>query len=235
LRLVDPTVLPERFARALRAYRCEGTSMKINLAVDRLPVASALGGDGVRPYHRGIVEVNTSVADMDAAQAEARAGRPAADPHIELCFPTVHDPSLAPDGKHVVTIDVNSQPYTLAEGSWDRIRDRIADAAIARLGEHFPDLPSSIVARQVLAPTDLESLLGIWGGHALHGEMAFDQLFNLRPVRGWADYRTPIRDLWLCGAGTHPGGGVTGANGRNCAREVLREVRSPLRRLRAAR
>jgi phytoene dehydrogenase-like protein len=135
----------------------------------------------------------------------------------------------------VVTIDVNSQPYTLADGAWDQIRDRVADAAIARLADHFPGLPGSIVARQVLAPTDLEALLGIWGGHALHGEMAFDQLFNLRPVRGWADYRTPIRDLWLCGAGTHPGGGVTGANGRNCAREVLREARSPLRRLRGAR
>jgi phytoene dehydrogenase-like protein len=234
LSLVDPALLPDRFAAALRAYRCEGTSMKINLAVDRLPTAAALGGDGVRPYHRGIVEVNTTVAEMDAAQAEARAGRPAGNPHIELCFPTVHDPSLAPDGKHVVTIDVNSQPYSLAEGSWDQIRERVADAAIARLAEHFPDLPGSIVARQVLAPTDLEALLGIWGGHALHGEMAFDQLFALRPVRGWADYRTPIRDLWLCGAGTHPGGGVTGANGRNCAREVLREVRSPLRRLRGA-
>jgi phytoene dehydrogenase-like protein len=234
LRLVDPGLLPDRFAAALRAYRCEGTSVKINLAVDRLPVAAALGEDGVRPYHRGIVEVNTTVAEMDAAQAEARAGRPAANPHIELCFPTVHDPSLAPEGKHVVTIDVNSQPYTLAEGSWDQIRDRVADDAIAALGEHFPGLPGSIVARQVLAPTDLEALLGIWGGHALHGEMAFDQLFALRPVRGWADYRTPIRDLWLCGAGTHPGGGVTGANGRNCAREVLREARSPLRRLRGA-
>jgi phytoene dehydrogenase-like protein len=234
LRLVDPGQLPDRFAAALRAYRCEGTSMKINLAVDRLPVAAALGGNGVRPYHRGIVEVNPTVAEMDAAQAEARAGRPAANPHIELCFPTVHDPSLAPEGRHVITIDVNSQPYSLAEGSWDQIRDRVADAAIAELGKHFPDLPGSIVARQVLAPTDLEALLGIWGGHALHGEMAFDQLFALRPVRGWADYRTPIRDLWLCGAGTHPGGGVTGANGRNCAREVLREARSPLRRLRGA-
>jgi phytoene dehydrogenase-like protein len=234
LRLVDPDLLPDRFAAALRAYRCEGTSMKINLAVDRLPVAAAVGGDGVRPYHRGIVEVNATVAEMDAAQAEARTGRPAANPHIELCFPTVHDPSLAPEGKHVVTIDVNSQPYSLAEGSWDQIRERVADAAIARLAEHFPDLPGSIVARQVLAPTDLEALLGIWGGHALHGEMAFDQLFALRPVRGWADYRTPVRGLWLCGAGTHPGGGVTGANGRNCAREVLREARSPLRRLRGA-
>ena len=225
LGLVAEGELPERFAAALRAYRCEGTSVKINLAVDELPLAAAIAGGGVQPYHRGIAEVNPTIAEMDAAQAEARAGRPAADPHIELCIPTVHDPSLAPDRKHVVTIDVNSQPYTLAEGSWDEIRDSVADRAIATLGEYFPNLPGSINARQVLAPPDLEALLGIWGGHALHGEMALDQLFNLRPVRGWGEYRTPVRDLYLCGAGTHPGGGVTGANGRNCAREVLRDSR----------
>ena len=172
---------------------------------------------------------------MDAAQAEARAGRPATDPHIELCVPTVHDPSLAPEGKHVVTIDVNSQPYTLAEGSWDEHRDAVADRAIAKLGAYFPNLPGSIIERQVLAPPDLEALLGIWGGHALHGDMAFDQLFNLRPVRGWADYRTPVEGLWLCGAGTHPGGGVTGANGRNCAREVLRSAGGARSRLRGLR
>ena len=235
LGLVGPGDVPERFAAALRAYRCEGTSMKINLAVDALPTAAAVDGAGVQPYHRGIVEVNPTVAEMDAAQAEARAGRPAPDPHIELCFPTVHDPSLAPEGKHVVTIDVNSQPYTLAEGSWELIRDQVADRAIEKLGGYFPGLPDSIVARQVLAPSDLESLLGIWGGHALHGEMAFDQLFNLRPVRGWAEYRTPVAGLWLCGAGTHPGGGVTGANGRNCAREVLREAHGPAARLRGLR
>ena len=209
--------------------------MKINLAVGELPRAAAIEGAGVKPYHRGIVEINPWVAAMDAGQAEARAGHPAADPHVELCFPSVHDPSLAPAGKHVVTIDVNSQPYTLADGSWDEIRDTVADRAIEKLGAYFPNLPGSIIERQVLAPPDLEALLGIWGGHALHGEMAFDQLFNLRPVRGWADYRTPIDGLWLCGAGTHPGGGVTGANGRNCAREVLRQARRPASRLRGLR
>ena len=209
--------------------------MKINLAVDRLPTAAAVDGDRVQPYHRGIMEVNPTVAEMDWAQAQARAGRPADDPHIELCIPTVHDPSLAPPGKHVVTIDVNSQPYSLAEGDWAAIRDQVADRAVAKLEGYFPGLTASITDRQVLAPTDLESRLGIWGGHALHGEMSFDQLFNLRPVRGWADYRTPVRDLWLCGAGTHPGGGVTGANGRNCAREVLREHRGLSARLHGAR
>jgi phytoene dehydrogenase-like protein len=234
LRLVDPGDLPERFTAAIRAYRCEGTSVKINLAVDELPRATAVPGTGMQPYHRGIVEINPTLEEMDAAQAQARAGTPADDPHIELCFPTVHDPSLAPEGRHVVTIDVNSQPYTLASGSWEEIRDRIADSVIAKLGAYFPNLPASIVERQVLAPPDLESLLGIWGGHALHGDMAFDQLFNLRPVRGWGDYRTPVAGLYLCGAGTHPGGGVTGANGRNCAGEVLRDARGVVSRVRTA-
>jgi len=232
LGLVGERLLPERFGAALRAYRSEGTSVKINLGVGELPMAKAMNGDGVQPYHGGIAEINPTIAQMDEAQADARAGRPALDPHIELCVPTVHDPSLAPEGKHVVTIDVNSQPYTLAEGSWDDIRDEVADRAIAKIGEYFPNLPASILERQVLAPPDLERVLGISGGHALHGEMAFDQLFNLRPVRGWGEYRTPIRDLWICGAGTHPGGGVTGANGRNCAREVVRETRSLGARLR---
>ena len=232
LGLVGEGLVPQRFGAALRAYRSEGTSVKINLAVDQLPMAEAMSANCVQPYHGGIAEINPTIAQMDEAQAEARAGRPALDPHIELCVPTVHDPSLAPDGKHVVTIDVNSQPYTLAEGSWDDIRDEVADRAIAKIGDYFPNLPGSILERQVLAPPDLERVLGISGGHALHGEMAFDQLFNLRPVRGWGEYRTPIRDLWICGAGTHPGGGVTGANGRNCAREVIRETRSLGARLR---
>jgi len=225
LSLLGEGELPAEFVAAVRAYRCEGTSIKINLAVDRLPRATGMEGEGVQPYHRGIMEVNQPLAEMDRAQAEARVGVPARDPHIELCIPTVHDPSLAPAGHHVVTIDVNSQPYTLAEGEWDGIREQVADRAIEQLGGFFPELPDSILHREVLTPLDLERRLGISGGHALHGEMAFDQLFTLRPVRGWADYRTPVPGLYLCGAGTHPGGGVTGANGRNCAREALRDSR----------
>jgi len=230
LGLLDPGELPAGFRASVGAYRCQGTSMKINLAADRLPVATGMPGEGVQPYHLGIMEVSQPLAEMDRAQAEAREGRPAADPHVELCIPTVHDPSLAPEGHHVLTIDVNSQPYELAEGEWDAIKDEVADRAIAKLGEYFPGLPESVLHRQVLSPLDLERLLGISGGHALHGDMAFDQLFTLRPVRGHADYRTPVEGLYLCGAGTHPGGGVTGANGRNCAREVLRDRGGGLRR-----
>lgn len=226
LGLVGESELPPAFTAAVRAYRCQGTSMKITLGVSELPIADNMPGSGVQPYHRGIMEINQPLSDMDRAQAEARAGKPADDPHVEMCIPTVHDPSLAPEGHHVLTIDVNSQPYDLAEGSWDEIKEEVADRAIDKLTSYFPNLKDSIVHREVLSPLDLERLLGITGGHALHGDMGFDQLFTLRPVRGWSDYRTPIENLYLCGAGTHPGGGVTGANGHNCAREVIRDSHS---------
>jgi phytoene dehydrogenase-like protein len=233
--LVPPVALPADYRARLRAYRCEGTSMKITLGVDRLPVVTGMDGGGVQPYQCGIMEFSQPLADMDRAQAEAQAGIAAADPHIEMCIPTVHDPSLAPDGCHVVTIDVNSQPYGLRDRGWDEVKEEVADAAIARLARHVPGLPDSILHREVLSPLDLERRLGLTGGHALHGDMSFDQLFAFRPVRGWADYRTPLPELYLCGAGTHPGGGVSGANGRNCAREVLRDVRAGRRRLGARR
>jgi phytoene dehydrogenase-like protein len=230
LQLVDPGDLPGEFVDRIRAFRCEGTSIKINLALSGLPSVRGLPNGSVQPYHKGILEIHPFLEELDRQQADARVGIPAKAAHIEICFPTVHDPSLAPEGTHIATIDVNSQPFTLREGEWDAIKDAQADLAIARLAEFFPTLPSLILHRQVLSPLDLERRLALTGGHALHGEMAPDQLFFLRPIRGWADYRTPVRGLYLCGAGTHPGGGVTGANGRNAAREVLADMKKGRRR-----
>jgi phytoene dehydrogenase-like protein len=236
LGLVGEDELPDQFVGALKAYRCIGTSIKINLAVNALPHAIGVEQPAENAvadsYLGGIMEVGGSLAELDRAQGMALLGQPGTDPHIELCIPTVHDPSLAPEGHHVITIDINSQPYELAEGvgTWDEIKDGIADRAIAKLEENFPGITASIVDRQVLSPLDLERIIGLTGGHALHGDMSFDQLFVLRPVRGFADYRTPIAGLYLCGAGTHPGGGVTGANGQNAAREVLRDARGGIAR-----
>jgi phytoene dehydrogenase-like protein len=235
-RLCDPTDLPADFLRTVRNIRSDGTSIKINLALDRLPAARGYDGSGPQPYHHGILELGPTLDVLDLQQANARAGIPATGAHIEMCFPTVHDPSLAPEGKHVATVDINSQPYTLApdgsQGDWDSIKEGIADRVLKELDGYFPGISDSVLHRQVLSPLDLERLLGITGGHALHGEMAPDQLFMNRPVRGYADYRTPVAGLYLCGAGTHPGGGVSGANGRNCAGEVLRDLRRGRRRLR---
>ena len=224
LGLVEPSDLPSDFRAAIGAYRSEGTSIKINLAVGELPIFGGLPGAGVQPYHTGIMEINPTLPELDAQQQSARAGVPADDAHIELCIPTVHDPSLAPPGKHIVTIDVNSQPYRLAEGSWDEIKEGAADRVIAKLGRYFPNLPGSVEGRSVLSPLDLERILYLTGGHALHGDMLMDQLYFMRPVRGWGSYRTPVKGLYLCGAGTHPGGGVSGANGRNAVRQVRRDL-----------
>ena len=223
LGLCDDADLPGDFLAAICSYQCNGTSIKINLALSDLPFVRGLPDGGVQPYHTGIMELSPFLDDLDRQQEQARGGIAADPAHIEICFPTVHDGSLAPEGKHIATIDVNSQPYDGPD--WDAIKQDRADRAIAQIAEHFPKLPDLIEHRQILSPLDLERRLGITGGHALHGDMSPDQLFFLRPVRGFADYRTPIDGLYLCGAGTHPGGGVSGANGTNAARAVLRDAR----------
>ena len=223
LGLCDPADVPEEFARAIDAYRCDGASMKINLAVDRLPEIP--GTTGLGEEHHGLIQLTLPLEGMDRDQESARQGVPAVDSHVELCIPTVHDPSLAPPGHHVITVGARSQPYALAEGTWDDIRESVADRIVQQIGGLLPNVPDSVVHRQVLSPLDLERRLGLTGGHHMHGDMLPDQLFWFRPVRGYADHRTPIRNLFLCGAGTHPGGGVTGANGRNCAGVVLRDLR----------
>ena len=201
LSLCERADLPAEFIARIEAYRCMGTSIKINLAVSELPYVRGLPEVGVQPYHTGIMEMNPFIADMDFQQAQAVQGIPADPAHIEVCFPTVHDPSLAPEGKHIMTIDVNSQPYHLRDERWDDIKEARADRAIAQMSEHFPKLPDLIEHRQVVTPLDMERLMGLTGGHALHGDMSPDQLLFLRPVRGWADYRTPIGGLYKCGAG----------------------------------
>jgi phytoene dehydrogenase-like protein len=225
LTLLESTALPPGFVAAVRAYRCEGASMKINLAVSDLPRMRGVDGEGTQPYHRGLIQITKPLSALDRDQDEARAGLPVEAPHAELCIPTVHDPSLAPAGRHVVTIGVRSQPYRLRAGTWDDVKEAVADRVIGALGALMPNLPGSVLHREVLTPIDIERRFALTGGHHLHGDMSPDQLFFLRPVRGFADYRTPVKGLYLCGAGTHPGGGVTGANGRNCAREVLRDVK----------
>jgi phytoene dehydrogenase-like protein len=232
LSLCDESVLAPEFVDSVKGFRCEGSSMKINLALGSLPRVRGDRSSQPQPYHYGIMEIGPPMETLDLQQAQARRGVAATGSHIEICFPTVHDPSLAPDGRHIATIDVNSQPYRLAEGHWDERKDQVADRVIAELAEYLPDLPDAILERQVLSPLDLERVLGLTGGHALHGEMTLDQLFVFRPVLHYSDYRTPLAGLYLCGAGTHPGGGVTGANGSNCARAVIADRRR--RRGRAA-
>jgi phytoene dehydrogenase-like protein len=223
--LLGPEHVPAAVTAAIGAYKISGASMKINLAVAELPRRAGERGDAPAAYHRGLIQVTKPLRELDADQAAARAGVAAERPHLEVCIPSVHDPSLAPEGRHVVTVGARSQPYELRGTTWDAERDAVADRIVAQLGEIFPNLPGSVLHREVLSPLDLERRLALTGGHHLHGDMSPDQLYFLRPVRGYAGYRTPVPGLYLCGAGTHPGGGVTGANGRNAAHVIIRDAR----------
>jgi phytoene dehydrogenase-like protein len=221
LKLLDPGDLDDEFVRAIRAFRIEGTSCKINLALSGLPDFTAFPG-APGPHHKATMHICPSIEYVERAWDDAKYGRPSARPLLELTVPTMYDPSLAPPGKHIMGIFLQYAPYTLREFTWDELREPFADRVISLIEEYAPNIRSIIEHRQVLTPLDLERRFGITGGNIFHGEMSLDQMFVMRPVAGWARYRTPVRGLFLCGSGAHPGGGVMGAPGFNCAREMLR-------------
>jgi phytoene dehydrogenase-like protein len=221
LEWVEPRSLEPDFLQAIRNYRCEGTSLKINLALDGLPDFKNAPGRG--PHHGATIHICPTIEYMERAWDDAKYGKPSRSPIIEMTLPTFYDPSLAPAGKHIMGVFVQYAPYTLAESSWDELRESYADRVIDCIAEYAPNLRSIILDRQVLTPLDIERRFGMSGGNIFHGAMSLDQLFLARPVLGFARYRTPIRNLYLCGSGTHPGGGVIGACGHNAARCVLRD------------
>jgi phytoene dehydrogenase-like protein len=221
LRLLDEKQLDSDFVTAIRRFRIEGTSCKINLALNGLPEFTAYPG-APGPHHKATMHICPSVEYVERAWDDAKYGRPSERPLLELTVPTMYDPSLAPAGKHIMGIFLQYAPYTLREGTWDELREPFGDRVISLIEEYAPNIRSIIEHRQVLTPLDLERRFGITGGNIFHGEMSLDQMFVMRPVAGWARYRTPIEGLYLCGSGAHPGGGVMGAPGYNCAREMLR-------------
>jgi len=225
LKLLDAKDLPEDFVESIRAFRSEGTSLKMNLALSGVPDFRALPGapfEGA-PQHRATMHICPSIEYIERAWDDAKYGRPSRSPLIEMTMPTMYDPSLAPKGRHIMGIFLQYAPYTLRETTWDDERERYADRVIDVIEEYCPNIKSIIVERQTLSPLDLERRFGITGGNIFHGEMSLDQMFVLRPVAGWAKYRTPVAGLYLCGSGAHPGGGVMGAPGHNCAREILKD------------
>ena len=221
LRLLDARDLPDDFVGAIRRFRSEGTSCKINLALSGLPRFSAYP-ETPGPQHRATMHICPSIEYVERAWDDAKYGRPSERPLLELTMPTMYDPSLAPAGRHIMGIFLQYAPYTLRQGTWDELREPFGDRVISLIEEYAPGFRSLVLERQVLTPLDLERRFGITGGNIFHGEMSLDQMFCLRPVAGWARYRTPVRGLWLCGSGAHPGGGVMGAPGYNAAREILR-------------
>lgn len=225
LRLVPRDALADGFRREIDRIKTEGVAMKINLALDGLPDFRARPGTSVGPQHRATIHIGPTMDYIDRAWADAQHGRPSTQPFQEVTIPTTYDPSLAPPGKHLMNVFVQYAPYRLAEGTWDDLRETYADRVIDTLAEYAPNLPDLIVHRQVLSPLDLEREFALTGGDIFHGEMTLDRLFSMRPLPGWARYRTPVAGLYLCGSGTHPGGGVMGAPGHNAAREILRDLR----------
>ncbi|MBI4491386.1 MAG: NAD(P)/FAD-dependent oxidoreductase [Chloroflexi bacterium] len=225
LGLVGREQLPADFADQIEAFKCAGVSFKVNLALGELPSYTALPGAALGPQHRGTTHLCPSLEYLERAWDDAKYGAPSHAPLLELTIPTAYDPDLAPPGKHLLSIFVQYAPYRLREGTWCEHKDRFVQRVIDVLAEYAPNIRSAIEHVHALSPLDLEQEYGMTGGNIFHGELSLDQLFFLRPAAGWARYATPIRNLYLCGSGTHPGGGVTGAPGHNAAREILRAGR----------
>jgi phytoene dehydrogenase-like protein len=224
LRLVEPAHLPPEFLEDIRRFRSEGTSCKINLALNGPPEFTCLPG-APGPQHRATMHICESIDYIERAWDDAKFGRPSERPMLEMTVPTMYDPSLAPPGRHVMGIFIQYAPYTLREGNWDEQREPFFQRVLDVISRYAPDIRSVIEHSLVLTPLDLERRFGITGGNIFHGEMSLDQMFVLRPAAGWARYRTPVKGLYLCGSGAHPGGGVMGAPGHNAAREILRDSR----------
>jgi phytoene dehydrogenase-like protein len=227
LRLVDPTDLDPDFLNKIRNYRSQGAAAKVNLALAGLPSFSALkkaGRDGAARLS-GRIHIGPEIDYLERAFDDAKYGDYSRQPYMDITIPSLTDPSLAPAGAHVMSVYVQFAPYRLKEGDWSSRREEFGDAVLKTLSHYAPGLREQVVGRQVITPLDLEQTYGLTGGHIFHGEMALDQFFSFRPLIGWAQYRTPVAGLYLCGAGTHPGGGVTGAPGANASREILKDLK----------
>ena len=222
LSLVGEKHLDGEFADGIRKFRIEGTSLKINLALNGLPDFRALPGTP-GPQHRATMHLCPSIDYVERAWDDAKYGRPSEKPLLEMTVPTMYDPSLAPPGRHIMGIFLQYAPYTLRDANWDDLREPFTNRVLDVIEEYAPNIRSIIEERQTLTPLDLERRFGTTGGNIFHGEMSLDQMFVMRPLAGWARYRTPIRGLFLCGSGAHPGGGVMGAPGYNAAREMLKK------------
>ncbi len=222
LDLLEPGTLDPAFEQEVRRFKFRGSSGKVNLAVDRLPDFTCLPGFG--EHLRGAISFSPTTREMEQAYDDAKYGHFSSRPYIDMIIPTLVDPQMAPPGKHVISCFVQYAPYKLAPelGTWDDQREAFGDAVINRIAEFAPNIKDIILGRQVLTPLDIERTIGLTEGNIFQGELSLEQLFFNRPVPGYARFRTPIRNLWLSGSSTHPGGGLMGANGRLAALEVLK-------------
>jgi phytoene dehydrogenase-like protein len=222
LKLVEPTYLDPHFLWQVQNIRSRGTLAKVNFALDALPDFSRLAGRHVSASLGGVIHIGPTIDYLERAADDAKYRRASKQPVLEITIPSVADPSLAPPGKHVMSVWMQSAPYYLKDGSWPEQRDGLGETVVKLIEDHAPGFTTSILHRQILTPLDLEEIFGLTEGHIHHAEMALDQIFFMRPVPGWARYRTPIEDLYLCGSGTHPGGDISGLPGYYAAQEILK-------------
>ena len=219
--MVGEDLLPDDYVTGLKRYKFRGSSGKVNLALDALPNLKCRPGEG--PHLAGDITIAPSIDYLEKAYDDAKYGEYSKRPFIDMVIPSLTDPSLAPPGKHVMSCFVQYAPYAIKEGPeyWPQRREAFGDAVVDTLAEYCPGLKESILFRQVLTPWDLEQEFGLTEGNIFHGELSAEQLLFQRPVAGWARYRTPISNLWMCGSGTHPGGGIMGAPGELAAKTML--------------
>ena len=220
-RLVDAKEMPSDIVQAIKRFRYRGSSGKVNLALGELPNFTCLPGRG--PHLRGAISVSPSVDYLERAYDDAKYGQFSKKPYMDVIFPSMIDPGMAPPGKHVMSCFVQYCPYHLDGGWTDERREAFGDTVVDTLAEYAPNLKQAILHRQVLTPVDIERITGLTEGNIFQGELALHQLFFLRPLPEWAKYRTPIRQYYQCGAGTHPGGGIMGASGRLAAMQIVRD------------
>ena len=222
LELVDEKWLPATLVEDVDHFRFQGSSAKVNLALDGLPSFSARPGPG--PHLQGAISISPSLDYLERAYDDAKYGRFSRRPYMDIVIPSLIDPEMAPPGKHVMSIFVQYAPYHLAEGRWEDNRDALGDAVVEALARFAPNIERLILHRQVLTPLDIERMTGLSEGNIFQGELSLEQLFFLRPAARWSRYRTPIRDYYQCGSGTHPGGGIMGASGRLGALAMLADA-----------
>jgi len=225
LDLVGREHLPAKAIRDVERFRTRGGSAKVNMAISVLPDFTAMPGTDVGPQHPEFI-INPSIQYLERAWDDAKYGNVSVQPMLDCVIPTTKDPTLAPDGKHILTAFVQYTPYELAAGrSWDEEREALGDRVVDTIAEYAPNIKDAVLHREVITPVDLEQRFGLVGGNIFQGEMSLDQLFFMRPIPQAASYRTPLAGLYLCGSGTHPGGGVLGAPGHNAAKVVLRDLK----------
>ena len=221
LELLDPYTLSAKLVRHVRNIKYRGSAARVLLALSEVPEFAAVGGDDPGTLLASPIQIAPTLTYLQRAYDCTKYGEFSPHPHLDVLIPSLLDPSLAPDGQHVMSITAKYAPYRLRDGDWDSQRETFGDIVVETLAEYAPNLRNTILHRRVLVPPDLEAAYGLPEGNPSHGEMTLDQFFHMRPIPGYARYRTPLEGLYLCGAGCHPGGGVTGIPGHNAARAIL--------------